>query len=302
MIKLDDNLLAEMGLGALQKEEKTAFLRHMYETLELRVGTRLAERMSEQQMSEFEQFINANDEQGAFTWLESNFPNYKDVVAEEFEKLKAEVRPLVPQILASAPPPPASATGAQAQQLQPQPLSQQPQVAPSVTPTPTPYQQPTTQQFSSDEYVGSASASTASAPIYPPVPSFPTQQPMAAPMNPAPVFDQSAPFPPASDPALAQAPAPVQQMPAQPFYGTPQDSTNAYVSTTPPPPAPYQFQQPMTPSSTPMNDMPLPPQQPMPQPQQPLTQTPPPYPPMSDANGDANPFMNGINPPYPPQQ
>src|SRR3954463_129510 len=98
MIKLDENLLVEIGLGSLPKDEKTAFLKHMYETLEMRVGTRLAERMSDQQMSEFEQFIQSNDEQGAFHWLEGNFPNYKEVVAEEFEKLKGEVQPIAPQI------------------------------------------------------------------------------------------------------------------------------------------------------------------------------------------------------------
>ncbi len=102
MIKLDDNLLIELGLGALPKDEKTSFLKHMYETLEMRVGTRLAEKMSDAQMAEFEQFINSNDEQGAFRWLEANFPNYKDVVAEEFEKLKGEIKPVAPQILATS--------------------------------------------------------------------------------------------------------------------------------------------------------------------------------------------------------
>lgn len=119
MIKLDENLLVELGLGNLPKPEKTAFLKHMYETLEMRVGTRLAERMTDQQMSEFEQFINSNDEQGAFHWLETNFPNYKEVVAEEFEKLKTEIRPLAEQITA------ASQAQAQAQsQGQAQPGSQ----------------------------------------------------------------------------------------------------------------------------------------------------------------------------------
>jgi len=102
MIKLDDNLLQELGLGGLPKDEKGPFLKHMYETLEMRVGTKLAERMTDQQMSEFEQFINANDEQGAFHWLETNFPNYKQVVAEEFEQLKSEIKPVAPQILASS--------------------------------------------------------------------------------------------------------------------------------------------------------------------------------------------------------
>jgi predicted RNA-binding Zn ribbon-like protein len=102
MIKLDDNLLQELGLAAMPPEEKKQFLRHIYETLEMRVGTRLAENMSEQQLNEFEDFINKNDEQGAFHWLESNFPNYKDVVAEEFETLKTEIKPVAQDILAAS--------------------------------------------------------------------------------------------------------------------------------------------------------------------------------------------------------
>ncbi len=141
MIKLDENLLVELGLSGLPKDEKTAFLKHMYETLEMRVGTRLAERMTDDQMAEFEQFINGNTEFavqrldamrpgwresedfqkqlkttqtngsteaaaiaefGAFTWLETNFPTYRDVVAEEFEKLKGEIKPMAPQIAAAS--------------------------------------------------------------------------------------------------------------------------------------------------------------------------------------------------------
>lgn len=101
-LKLDDNLLVELGLGGLPAEEKKAFLAHIYEKLELNVGVRLAEQMSEQQLAEFEQLINVGDESGAFHWLESTFPGYKDVVAEEFEKLKNEIRPLAPQILAAS--------------------------------------------------------------------------------------------------------------------------------------------------------------------------------------------------------
>lgn len=101
-LKLDDNLLVELGLGGLPAEERKAFLAHIYEKLELNVGVRLAEQMSEQQLMEFEQLINAGDESGAFRWLESTFPGYKEVVAEEFEKLKNEIRPLAPQILAAS--------------------------------------------------------------------------------------------------------------------------------------------------------------------------------------------------------
>ncbi len=103
MIKLDDDLLKELGLVSLPPEEKKKLLAHIYETLEMRVGMKLAEQMSDAQLTEFEQFIDRNDEAGALHWLETNFPNYKDVVAAEFENLKAEIAQVAPQILSSAP-------------------------------------------------------------------------------------------------------------------------------------------------------------------------------------------------------
>jgi len=102
MIKLDDDLLKELGLDTLPPEEKKKFLAHIYETLEMRVGMKLAEQMTEAQLTEFEQFIDRNDETGALRWLETNFPNYKDVVAQEFEKLKQEVKQIAPQIIAAS--------------------------------------------------------------------------------------------------------------------------------------------------------------------------------------------------------
>ena len=104
MIKLDDDLLKELGLVNLPAEEKKKLLAHIYETLEMRVGMKLAEQMSDAQLTEFEQFIDRNDEAGALRWLEGNFPNYKDVVAAEFENLKTEIAHVAPQILSSSVP------------------------------------------------------------------------------------------------------------------------------------------------------------------------------------------------------
>lgn len=111
MFKLDNNLLEELGLGALPAEEKNRMLGHIYETLEMRVGMKLAERMTNEQLDEFESFIDKNDEAGALKWLETNFPGYKQVVAEELEKLKAEIKASASQIVAAASQqPPASAS------------------------------------------------------------------------------------------------------------------------------------------------------------------------------------------------
>lgn len=99
MFQLDDNLLRELGLGELPAAEKNKMLAHIYETLELRVGMKLAEQMSDAQLDEFEGFIDRNDEPGALKWLETNFPNYKQVVADELDKLKAEIKQQAPQIM-----------------------------------------------------------------------------------------------------------------------------------------------------------------------------------------------------------
>lgn len=92
MFKLDNNLLVELGLGELPSQEKNKMLAHIYETLEMRVGMKLAEQMTNEQLDEFESFIDKNDEAGALKWLETNFPDYKQVVANQLELLKREIK------------------------------------------------------------------------------------------------------------------------------------------------------------------------------------------------------------------
>lgn len=115
MLKIDNNLLVDLGLSNLPTAEKDSLLKHIYETLEMRVGMRLADQMTNEQLDEFERYFEAKDDAGAFTWLETNFPNYKDIVQEEFDKLKAEIQSSSQQILAASGPgnndnPPASQT------------------------------------------------------------------------------------------------------------------------------------------------------------------------------------------------
>src|SRR5690606_36072402 len=138
MFKLDDNLLREVGLGALPAHEKNRMLQHIYETLEMRVGMRLAEGMSDQQLDEFERLMpletdtleqRKDKEKQALVWLETNFPNYKQVVADELEKPKNETKTAAPRI--SAPISQASAPQYQ-QPYQPQaPAYQHPPAAPN---------------------------------------------------------------------------------------------------------------------------------------------------------------------------
>lgn len=137
MFQLDDNFLQDVGLGSLPDDQKQAFLQHIYQELELRVGTKLSEGLSEAQMAEFEAFVDQNEdkviawfeknlpdyqsqpdfvqlqsvapegtamvaimsEYGSLKWLELNRPDYKQVVASELESLKDEVKSSAPAIL-----------------------------------------------------------------------------------------------------------------------------------------------------------------------------------------------------------
>lgn len=100
MLKIDDNLLKDLGLASLPANEKNQMLAQIYETLEMRVGMTLAKQMSDEQLKEFEKFVETDDEAGALNWLETNFPAYKDVVHRELATLKEEIKQSATQILA----------------------------------------------------------------------------------------------------------------------------------------------------------------------------------------------------------
>jgi hypothetical protein len=180
MLKIDNNLLQELGLGGLPESEKNSFLKHMYETLEMRVGIRLADQMSNQQLDEFERYFEAKDDAGAFKWLETNFPNYKEIVQEEFNKLKAEVSQAAPQILAASQAPrPQSASN----QFQPPAPGAGPAgVPPQYAPAPAqPYAAPPPPQPVPPQPYAPPAPQQPWPQAPPPQPSYPPQQPPASP-------------------------------------------------------------------------------------------------------------------------
>ncbi len=97
-IQIDGKLLTELGLGGLSKADEDKLIAQIYETLETRVGMKLAAKMNDEQLDAFEELIEANDQAGAMKWLETNYPNYREVVHEELAKLKGEVQKDAPRI------------------------------------------------------------------------------------------------------------------------------------------------------------------------------------------------------------
>ncbi len=92
-LRIDDNFLQDIGLSDLPMEEKDLLINQIYEQLELRVGNRLANQMSDQQKEEFDtNYIQEEDQEGAMKWLQQNFPNYPSIVQEELQSLKEELK------------------------------------------------------------------------------------------------------------------------------------------------------------------------------------------------------------------
>lgn len=91
MIKLDEHFLASLGLSGMPPDDQDDFLKYIYSELELRVGTELSRQLTDKQLLEFEELMDDPDQAKSLHWLEQNCPNYKQVVADQLEKLKQEI-------------------------------------------------------------------------------------------------------------------------------------------------------------------------------------------------------------------
>lgn len=86
MFQLDDQFLQDVGLGDLPEDQKKLFLDHFREQLELRVGTKLSDGLSEAQLEEFESFIDRKDDK-VTEWVTANVPDYEQDAI--YQQLKA---------------------------------------------------------------------------------------------------------------------------------------------------------------------------------------------------------------------
>ncbi len=129
MFQLNEEFLKELGLDQLPEDQQKSLLQHIYSELELRVGERLSQGMSDAQLEEFAGIIDKTpgavddflmkhapnyqqepmlqkmsqasglpvddprlkDEFAATKWLEVNRPDYRDVVAAVMADLKKEI-------------------------------------------------------------------------------------------------------------------------------------------------------------------------------------------------------------------
>ena len=101
-MKINEYYLASIGIRFKTKEETQAFAEIVQSELEIRIGTEIASRLSDEQLDEFDLYIDQND---AGEWLEENCPDYRDIVDNETQRMEEELisnRSMIPGVVDSS--------------------------------------------------------------------------------------------------------------------------------------------------------------------------------------------------------
>ena len=139
MFQFDESFLETVGLSGMPEEEKENFLQYAQDQLEVRIGEKMSEGLSEEQLDEFERIIdndqetvqkwlaNAGDYKNdeiykklldgsdvaedtpeflndyvTAKWLDQNCPQYQDIIRESIESLQQEISQQKDAILENA--------------------------------------------------------------------------------------------------------------------------------------------------------------------------------------------------------
>lgn len=85
-MKINEQFLDEVGLGALPPQEKQAFFEYLYSEVELRVGDALSKDMTPEQVVEFKKIAD-KDSSFIVNWLSAFVPMYhSDTLFEKMQK------------------------------------------------------------------------------------------------------------------------------------------------------------------------------------------------------------------------
>ena len=90
---IDDDFLKEVGFVLANDTERKKKIDELNNTLESMVGGVIADRLTDEQIDEFEGLLESSaTEQEKLDWLKKNYPSYEDVVDEEYNKLKKQLK------------------------------------------------------------------------------------------------------------------------------------------------------------------------------------------------------------------
>lgn len=87
-MRVDEQFMEEVGLGAMPPDEKQAFMQHAEEELEVRVGQAVGADLTDEQMNEFDGITDLSQ---AAEWLNVHVPNFRQITEQVFQSFKQEL-------------------------------------------------------------------------------------------------------------------------------------------------------------------------------------------------------------------
>ena len=88
-MEFDEKFLEEMGLSGMPEDQKQAFLKYVEEEIAVRIGERISRGLTQVQLNQFDMITDKNE---ATQWLETNRPDYREIVSRTIAEMKDEIR------------------------------------------------------------------------------------------------------------------------------------------------------------------------------------------------------------------
>lgn len=92
LVKLDEEFLASIGLADLSDDEKKEALDDIKTALEAKVGVKITQNLSDEQVDQFSNLLSGTDHNAALSWIETNIPNYREIVMQELDAIVDQIK------------------------------------------------------------------------------------------------------------------------------------------------------------------------------------------------------------------
>lgn len=90
MITIDDAMLAAHGIN-ISEDDKSAFLEQLQDKIEEQVGLAIVASLKDDDAKRLLEYTSTASDQDVTTWLQTNVPNYEQIVQKEVETVLSDV-------------------------------------------------------------------------------------------------------------------------------------------------------------------------------------------------------------------
>lgn len=88
--QLDPQFIADFSLEGLNEDQQAEMAAQILDSFQLRMNRVIGEKLTEEQVQEFEALDPDSDEDAVLNWLRKSLPDYDAIVAQEYEAFKQD--------------------------------------------------------------------------------------------------------------------------------------------------------------------------------------------------------------------